>query len=141
MSLSDRVRAFDESIDARLPRHPVLDACCFALSSAADHSLLWLAIGGARAARRRNPWIAVRFGAIMGTESAFTNGAVKALFRRVRPLEPDDRADGPLPFGMHRPLTSAFPSGHAAAAFAAAMVLSKGTRAGPMYFTLATLVA
>lgn len=141
MSVRDRVHAVDAAIDARITHHPVLDACFFGLSSAADHALLWLAIGGARAARRRNPRIALRITAIMAAESALTNGVVKTLFRRVRPLRADLDDHEPLPFGMHRPITSAFPSGHAASAFTAAVVLSKGTRAAPMYFTLASLVA
>jgi undecaprenyl-diphosphatase len=42
---------------------------------------------------------------------------------------------------MHRPRTSAFPSGHATTAFTAATLLSDGTGAGPAYFGLAALVA
>lgn len=141
MALPDRVHEIDQAVDARIPRHPALDACFFGLSSAADHGLLWLAIGGLRAARRRSPRIVLRLGAIMGAESALTNGVIKTLFRRVRPVHPETPSDGPLPYGMHRPITSAFPSGHAASAFTAAMVLSKGKRGAPLYFVLASLVA
>jgi undecaprenyl-diphosphatase len=42
---------------------------------------------------------------------------------------------------MHRPRTSAFPSGHATAAFTAATLLAQGNSAGPFYFGLAALVA
>jgi undecaprenyl-diphosphatase len=42
---------------------------------------------------------------------------------------------------MHRPRTSAFPSGHATSAFTAATLLSQGTNLGPLYFGLAGLVA
>jgi undecaprenyl-diphosphatase len=42
---------------------------------------------------------------------------------------------------MRRPITSSFPSGHAATAFMAATLLSKGTRAAPAYYALAGLVA
>ena len=41
---------------------------------------------------------------------------------------------------MHRPITSSFPSGHAASAFTAAMLLSDSPLA-PAYFVLAGLVA
>ena len=41
---------------------------------------------------------------------------------------------------MHRPITSSFPSGHAASAFTAATVLAGGP-ATPALYTLATLVA
>jgi undecaprenyl-diphosphatase len=39
------------------------------------------------------------------------------------------------------PLTSSFPSGHASAAFCAAGLLSEGSRLGPAYYGLATVVA
>jgi undecaprenyl-diphosphatase len=117
-----------------------LDQVFYALSSAADHGLLWLAIGAGRAARTGEPGIALKLGALLGAESILTNGVVKSFFRRVRPQEHFTH-DAPLPYGMRRPVTSSFPSGHAATAFMAAMVLSKGTKAAPAYFTLAGLVA
>ncbi|MCB9388410.1 MAG: phosphatase PAP2 family protein [Acidimicrobiia bacterium] len=43
--------------------------------------------------------------------------------------------------GMHRPITSSFPSGHAASAFAAAVVLADDDPLGPFYYALAGLVA
>jgi len=117
-----------------------LDQVFYALSSAADHGLLWLAIGAGRAARTGEPAIALKLGALLGAESVLTNGVVKSFFRRVRPQEHFTH-DAPLPYGMRRPVTSSFPSGHAATAFMAAMVLSKGTKAAPAYFALAGLVA
>jgi undecaprenyl-diphosphatase len=119
---------------------PALDRFFYGLSSTADHGLLWLALGAGRAARTGEPMVAVRLGALLGAESILTNGVVKSFFRRVRPQEHFTH-DAPLPYGMRRPVTSSFPSGHAATAFLAAMVLSKGTRAAPAYFTLAGLVA
>lgn len=117
-----------------------VDRVFYGLSSAADHGLLWLGIGAVRAARAGDPAIAIKLGAVLGAESILTNGIVKSFFRRVRP--PDHYThDGPLPYGMRRPITSSFPSGHAATAFLAASLLSKGTRAGPAYFALAGLVA
>jgi undecaprenyl-diphosphatase len=65
---------------------------------------------------------------------------VKSFFRRVRPPEHFTNTD-PLPYGMRRPITSSFPSGHAATAFMCAVVLSRGNRAAPFYFSLAALVA
>jgi undecaprenyl-diphosphatase len=41
---------------------------------------------------------------------------------------------------MHRPITSSFPSGHAASAFTAAMLLAGGP-ATPLWFALAAAVA
>ena len=48
--------------------------------------------------------------------------------------------DDPLPYGMRRPITSSFPSGHAATAFMCAGVLASGRLQGP-WFALAALVA
>ena len=76
---------------------------------------------------------------MLGAESLVTNGLVKSLFRRVRPREHFDN-DDPLPYGMRRPITSSFPSGHAATAFMCASVLAHGRRSGPAWFTLAALV-
>jgi undecaprenyl-diphosphatase len=93
-----------------------------------------------RAARRGDPAIALRMGVVMGAESALTNGVVKSLFRRIRP-DRGDGGEGPLPYGMHRPITSSFPSGHAASAFTAATVLAERNPAAPLYFGLASFVA
>ena len=47
---------------------------------------------------------------------------------------------GPLPYGMHRPITSSFPSGHAVSVFTAATVLAGGADT-PLLYPLATAVA
>jgi undecaprenyl-diphosphatase len=138
----DRVHALDESIEKQLEqyRSDALDRLFYGLSSAADHGLLWHALGVVRAIRRGEPAYSLRFSRMLGFESAITNGLVKSLFRRVRPPEHFTN-DDPLPYGMRRPITSSFPSGHAATAFMCAVLLSKGTRASPFYFSLAALVA
>jgi undecaprenyl-diphosphatase len=139
-SLTSAVRAFDDAVDRWVERHrgPGLDPLFYGLSSAADHGLLWTALGALRAVRHGDPAISLRFGAALVVESALTNGPIKLAFRRIRPVRPPP---GPLPYGMHRPRTSAFPSGHAPTGFTAATLLSAGTRAGPVYFGLAALVA
>ena len=136
-----RVHAFDLRVDALMERvrSSRLDPVFYGLSSAADHGLLWLALGAGRAARRGDPGIALRLGAALGVESLLTNGPIKACFRRVRP-DDDHPPEGPLPYGMHRPLTSSFPSGHAASAFTAATLLAGGP-ATPLWFALAATVA
>jgi undecaprenyl-diphosphatase len=136
-----RVHALDLRIDAWVERvrGPRLDPVFYGLSSAADHGLLWLLVGAGRAARRGDPALALRMGAALGVESLLTNGPIKAMFRRVRP-DDDHPPEGPLPYGMHRPLTSSFPSGHAASAFTAATLLAGGP-ATPLWFTLAGVVA
>jgi undecaprenyl-diphosphatase len=76
---------------------------------------------------------AARFAAAMGAESLITNGAVKTMFGRIRPAE---YADIEFHHGLHRPVTSSFPSGHATAAFCAATLLGGGS-----WYALATSVA
>jgi undecaprenyl-diphosphatase len=140
-SVVSRVHAFDLTVDTMIERfrNPRLDPLFYGLSSAADHGLLWLFVGAARAARAGDPGIALRLGAALGVESALTNGPIKACFRRVRP-EDDRPPEGPLPYGMHRPISSSFPSGHAASAFTAAMLLAD-TPAAPVWFALAATIA
>jgi len=112
----------------------------YALSSACDHGFLWLLLGSTRAARKGDPAIALKLGALLGAESLLTNGVIKLAFQRIRPQDHFTHAEE-LPYGMRRPITSSFPSGHAATAFMAAGLLSKGTRLAPAYYTLAALVA
>jgi membrane-associated phospholipid phosphatase len=136
-----RLHALDLRIDGWVERirSPRLDPVFYGLSSAADHGLLWLLVGAGRAARGGDPGVALRMGAVLGVESALTNGPIKAVFRRVRP-EGDDPSDAPLPYGMHRPITSSFPSGHAVSGFTAATLLAGGPGT-PLWFALATAVA
>jgi undecaprenyl-diphosphatase len=137
-----RVRAVDRAVDAAVTRarNPVLDAVFYPLSSAADHSLLWLAIAGVREATgKARPGTALRLAAVLGVESAVTNVALKSLFGRIRPAL-DPVQTGPLPWGLRRPVTSAFPSGHATAGFTTAMFLSRADPRPPWYL-IAGLVA
>lgn len=141
-AVARRISAFDDRTERRLAhvRSPAADRLFYGISSAADHGLLWLSIGALRAAvvpRHRKSF--TRLAIAMGVESALTNGVIKTVFRRLRPLEYFD--EGPLPFGMHRPITSAFPSGHAASAFTAATLLAQDDRLAPAYYGLAALVA
>lgn len=138
----------DATADAWVERYrsPLLDRIFYPLSSAADHSVLWHALGAWRGLRTGDARNARRLGLIMAAESAITNGPIKAMFRRVRPTDgpgtkdaPGEQ-DGPLPYGLRRPITSSFPSGHATAAFTAAVVLSD-RRSFPFYFGLAGAVA
>ena len=139
-ALTRCVRAFDDAVDRWVERYRSrrLDPLFYGLSSAADHALLWIALGALRSARRGEPATGLRLAAALGAESALTNGPIKLAFRRIRP---PSAPPGPLPYGMHRPRTSAFPSGHATSAFTAATLLSTRRGASPVYFGLATLVA
>jgi undecaprenyl-diphosphatase len=140
-SLNEAITAFDERVEKWLAsrRSESVDRVMYGVSSAADHALLWVALGALRTLRTRDLRWGGRFLLALVGESAVTN-TIKLGFRRVRP--PDRfQDDAPLPYGMRRPITSSFPSGHAVTAFTAAAVLSKGTRMGPLYYALASTIA
>ena len=103
---------------------PALDDAMRSLSSAADHSKLWLAAAamalfGGRAGRRA---AVSGVGAIAAT-SFVVNVPLKILLRRARP----DRIGARVPIARHvpMPLTNSFPSGHAASGFAFAAGYSR----------------
>src|SRR5438046_8245590 len=134
----ERVAAFDAAVERRFDRFhsPPADAVAYRLSSAADHSLLWHVCGATRALGNGGDlaW-STRFSLSLGAESALTNGAVKSLFRRIRPA---DYTAIEFRHGLRRPITSSFPSGHATAAFCAATLLGGG---GAWYALAATVSA
>ena len=75
---------------------------------------------------------------VLGVESLVVNQGLKRIFRRPRPT-----AEGDPRFPVRRPMTSAFPSGHASAAAFAATVLTAwdGPRSAPRWWTAAFAVA
>jgi membrane-associated phospholipid phosphatase len=142
--LAKRVQAFDHAVERAVAalRNPTLDHVFYPISSAADHSLLWVALGAVREAtgHRRHAGSALRLAAVLGVESALTNGLMKSRFGRRRP-PPSTPAGVPLPWGLRRPITTAFPSGHATSAFTAAAFLAEDDPLGPAYYALAVVVA
>jgi len=135
--MRETIVQFDAAIDRAVDRirSPAVDGIVYRLSSAADHSLLWDICAAATAiARGDDVGFAVRFMGAMGLESLLTNGVVKTAFQRVRPAPYEDIE---FSHGLHRPITSSFPSGHATAAFCAARLLGGGHG----WYALATAVA
>jgi undecaprenyl-diphosphatase len=132
----DAIARWDVAIDRAVDRvrSPRVNAVAYRLSSAADHSLLWHLSGAAVALERGDVGFFVRFAGAMGAESLLTNGVVKSAFKRVRPALYEDIE---FHHGLHRPITSSFPSGHATAAFCAARLLGGGVG----WYSLATAVA
>jgi undecaprenyl-diphosphatase len=88
---------------------------------------------------KARPGTARRLAAVLGVESAVTNVVLKSVFGRIRPAL-DPALTGPLPWGLRRPITSAFPSGHATAGFTTAVFLSRADP-GPPWYLIAGLVA
>jgi undecaprenyl-diphosphatase len=121
---------------------PTLDGALGRLSRAADHSLLWLAIGAGMAAAggKRGRRAATRGTAAIGVTSALVNLVLKPLAGRHRP----DRVGVRVPEARYvpMPVTTSFPSGHAASAFAFATAAGDALPlAGPPLRALAALVA
>src|SRR5215469_9384033 len=102
---------------------PALDEPLRRLSNAANNSRLWLAtaaglsVVGGSAGRRA----AVRGVVAIGVTSALVNLAVKSVWSRQRP----DRAGIGVPVGRNvpMPVSTSFPSGHAASGFAFAAAI------------------
>ncbi len=117
-----RAGTVDRALFARVARGrtPWLDGALPRLSASANHSFLWMGTSavmvacGGDAGRRA----AVRgMGSVVVT-SAIVNLAIKRAVRRPRP----DRAEVPAVRQLRaQPLTTSFPSGHAASATAYAV--------------------
>jgi undecaprenyl-diphosphatase len=135
----EAVARFDDAVDSFFEAHlrgrPVLDRLMYAASAAGDHSAIWLALAALQGWRSGSGWRPLlRAGALLGAESVVVNGLVKLAFRRERPESAGSR---PLPLRI--PRTSSFPSGHASAAFFAAVLLGNGPP-GLAYYGLAVVV-
>ena len=102
-----------------------------ALSRAADHGKLWIAVAGVLAlgggSRRR---AAVRGLGAQAASSFLANVVLKSLFHRARP----SAAHRSLTGRVRRPVTSSFPSGHSAsaAAFATGAALEVPALGAPL---------
>ena len=139
--MSDLVARFDAAVDGALQKlqSPATDHFAYALGSACDHSILWHAIGAVRAAASGEEKKFLRLSGALALESGLTNGLVKSLFGRKRPsVHPKGTK---LPHGMRVPITSSFPSGHAAAAFCAAAILADETDSKAWYALAFTISA
>jgi undecaprenyl-diphosphatase len=134
---------FDERVEARVERlrgNRFLDRLFYGASELGEWSLIWFLIGLLQALiPGREPLSLLRLAVILGVESALVNGPIKQLFRRARPVWTSDE---PRPHHLRIPVTSSFPSGHASAAFCAAVVLTAGgDPLWPVYFVVAAIVA
>jgi membrane-associated phospholipid phosphatase len=132
---------FDDAADALADRfrgNPPIDRLMYTASELADFAVLWHLLGVVQGLTRRDDGFAraVRISVALGIESALVNGGIKSLFKRARPVPDFER-----PHHLRIPITSSFPSGHASAAFLADALLSDGSRARPLYYAAAVVVA
>lgn len=142
--ISELVDRFDDRADElfeKLRGRRWADRVFYTASQLGDFGLIWLllaalgALGGARRAER-NLW---RLAAVLGLDSLLVNGLLKSVIRRSRPLVDD----GERPLYLRRPVTSAFPSGHASSAVVAALLLGElgGRRWRGLLWLVAATVA
>jgi undecaprenyl-diphosphatase len=135
------VDAFDDAADSALELargNPVVDRIMTVATHAGEFSAIWHACSLVRGMAKGRPDQVVAMAIGIGAESLIVNQGLKRIFRRARPTEAGDER-----FGIRRPLTSSFPSGHAsAAAFAATVLIGwDGRRSIPLWGTLAATVA
>jgi len=130
MHWPDEVRALVDATDIAAgdaivgTATPRLDRVLVGVSNAANYSRLWLAtaaaaaiVGGGRGRRASYQGVLA-----IALTSTVTNLVLKPLARRPRPARSDGR---PVPDSrrVRRPVSSSFPSGHAASAFAFASAM------------------
>jgi len=130
--------AVDEAWEA-IRGNAVADRIFYTASEAANFSMIWHALGIARAVARGDMRAALKPSAALGIESALVNGPIKSMFERERPdADAEDR-----PMKLRQPKTSSFPSGHASAAVVASSYLTRGSRWPWKLFvrSMATIVA
>jgi membrane-associated phospholipid phosphatase len=133
-AVRDRIDAADQAIMARLSaeRSPLLDSFLPTLSRSADFFALWTGIAAVLAAgpNERGRRAALRGLAGMVIASTASNVVAKGLVRRPRPAVEVRPARRP----GRTPVTTSFPSGHAAAAaaFATGVGLEMPALAAPV---------
>jgi undecaprenyl-diphosphatase len=139
--LGSLVAQFDEWFDHALDRlrgNALADRVFYTASAVGDMSMVWHIVGATRAALDPSRLAeAARLSATLGVESLLVNQGVKRLFKRGRPV-----FEGTRPHRLRTPSTTSFPSGHASAAFCAAVVLSgQDPRRTVLWYALASTVA
>ena len=122
LPLLRRLHEFDEEVFERIAgwESPAMDRLMPALSQAASHSKIWIAMAAAMslAGGKRGRRTAVEGLVAVGITSFLANLVAKGLFRRRRPTDPVPEARS-LPM----PSSSSMPSGHSASAAAFARVV------------------
>lgn len=131
--------SLDERLEQWIVDHRVgwLDPLFVGLTYAGTHGLLWVGLGVAAAVALRRPWVAVLVPVAVLLADLSASGLKHATDRR----RPEDALGG-IDVLVTTPSTPAFPSGHAATSFAAAVVLSVAVPTlAPVFVALAALVA
>ena len=126
-------RAVYEAVQAT--PSPTLDRAVARVSRAADRSRVWLAVAAGLCLAGERPRRTALVGlAAVGATSAVVNLGVKPVFRRERPGRLQTVRTHLVPM----PLSTSYPSGHAASAFAFSTTVGRGA---PELDTLLHLMA
>lgn len=128
-SLRERLNGRDHNLLGFVAEaeHGALEEIIPRLSDLANYSRLWVVVGGvvAAAGGPRGRESATRAAAAIGVSSFLTNVVGKRLWHRDRPSRNELV---PVHRHVHMPLSSSFPSGHTASAFAFATVVTSAHR-------------
>ncbi|MGH3028852.1 MAG: phosphatase PAP2 family protein [Gaiellaceae bacterium] len=131
------------SLDQRVERWIVeqrldwLDPLFVGLTYAGTHGLVWIVLGIGAAFWLRRPSLAFAVPAVVVVADLGASGIKLATDRR----RPEETLDG-IDVLVSTPSTAAFPSGHAATSFAAAVVLALALPSlAPAFFVLAAAVS
>lgn len=102
---------------------PVIDHAVARVSQVADHSRIWLSVAVVMTAAGRRPRRSALVGLVaVGATSALVNAAMKPVVRRGRPA----RLATVRTHVVRMPLSTSYPSGHAASAFAFSTAVGGG---------------
>ena len=98
--------------------HPYFDALMKGISALGNHGFLWITIGVVLLIFRKTRKWGLLILLSLGITAFMANVILKPLFARIRPFDLFG-----LPIIIPQPMDYSFPSGHTAAAFAAAFAL------------------
>lgn len=123
LELLVRAEPFDDAVERAwepLRQIPPVNRALYVATAIGDHGMVWMGIAAAFAPRSpRHRGNVKRVVAGLALESIIVNGAIKGVFKRTRPVHVGER-----PHHLRIPITSSFPSGHAASAVFSAMLLT-----------------
>ena len=118
---------------ARSAARPPASVLVGRFSRLGEHAALWLALGAVAALVDRPRQERWRRAVVAVGATYAVNTAIKAIFRRRRPAQPD------LPALVATPAGLSFPSAHASTSFAAARAYGRMLPAAPVYATAAAM--
>jgi len=140
MTMLSGVLHFDHLLRAWIVGHRLhlLDGVMWSLSMAGRGGMLWLAIAAALAVTRRShPLMVARLALALLLTTLVADYGLRPVVHRARPFV----ATPQIPVIGRQPVDASFPSGHTAAAFAGALIVSRMARSlAPVWWALAAAI-